>query len=108
MDYGISEQDFWNMTFAEINRAIATKKRQEKRQAQFDYTLADLIGHSVARAYNSSNKMPALYEAYPTLFNKEAEEEKIQEKKDEISAIRFRQFALSYNKKYKEVGKKDE
>ena len=106
MDYGISERDFWEMTFAEINRAIASKQRQEKRQASFDYILADLIGRSVSRIYNSTNKMPALYEAYPSLFDKEAEEEKIQEQKDEVSAIRFRQFARSYNEKFKGGGQK--
>lgn len=103
LEYGITEFEFWSMTIAEIERAIEAKKRAEKRKAAFDYTLADLIGHSVARAYNSANKMPALYEAYPSLFDREAEEEKIQEKKDELSTLRFKQFANSFNKKYEEV-----
>lgn len=30
---------------------------------------------------------------------------KIQEKKDELSALRFKQFAQSFNNKFKEVGK---
>ena len=93
------------MTFAEIERAIASKRRQEQRRASFDYILADLIGRSVARVHNSSNTMPTLAEAYPTLFDKQAEEEEIQAQRDKLSVLRFKQFAQSYNKKYKEVAK---
>lgn len=93
------------MTFAEINRFIESAKRKEQRKASFDYILADLIGRSVSRVYNSSNKMPTLSEAYPSLFDKQAEEEFIQKQKDELSALRFKQFAQSYNKKLKEVSK---
>ena len=34
LDYGISEFDFWNMTLAELDRAIASKRRMEKIRAQ--------------------------------------------------------------------------
>jgi hypothetical protein len=99
------------MTYAEIERYAASKQRieeaEQKKKASFDYILADLIGRSVARVYNSSNKMPSLAEAYPTIFNVVAEQETIQKKKDELSALRFKQFAQSYNKKYKEVGKEE-
>lgn len=93
------------MTFAEIDRAIASAKRREQRKASFDYILADMIGRSIARVHNSSNTMPTLAEAYPTLFDREAEEAEIQKQKDKLSALRFRQFATSYNKKLKEVSK---
>lgn len=106
LDAGISESDFWNMTFAEIDRAIESKNRtslaEEKRKASYDYILADLIGRSVSRVYNSANKMPALYDAYPSLFDKEAEEERIQEQKDRASATRFLQFVQLTNKRFKE------
>ena len=94
------------MTFAEINRAIESHNRlhiiEEKRKATCDYILADLIGRSVSRIYNSANKLPALYEAYPSLFEKEVEEERIQKQKDAMSAARFRQFAQLTNKRFKE------
>ena len=96
------------MTIAELNRLIASKKRREQRKASFDYVLADLIVRSVARVYNSANTMPTLSEAYPTLFNKKEEEEKIQEQKDELSALRFKQFAQSFNKSFKEGKLKNE
>lgn len=113
LDYGISEYDFWNMTIAELTRAIASKKRIQKQQAQekasFDYILADLIGRSISRLYSSSATVPEIAEVYPSLFDsKEIEEEK-QEKRNELSILRFKQFAQSYNKKFKkEVGKENE
>jgi hypothetical protein len=106
LDYGLSERDFWEMTFAEINRFFKSKMRtaklEEQRRACSDYKLADLIGVSVARVHNSANKYPSLYEAYPRLFNSPEVEEQIQNKKDELSALRFKQFANSYNNSFTE------
>ena len=91
------------MTLAEINRAIDSKQRQieieEQKRASYDYILADLIGRSIGRLYSSSNKMPSLAEAYPALFSNEEIEIQKQQKLNELSAIRFRQFADTYNKK---------
>ena len=99
------------MSIAEVQRAIKAKAKaienQEKKQASFDYILADLIGRSVARVYGSNNKMPTLAEAYPSLFDAAAEQEAIQEQKAKLSAIRFKQFADSYNKRFKEDSKKE-
>ena len=98
------------MTLNEIRRAIESKQRVEYRRQQerasFDYILADLIGRSVARAFSSSNKMPDISAVYPALFNNEEIQEKKQEEKNKLSALRFKQFAQAYNKKFnKEVGK---
>lgn len=94
------------MTFAEIDREIDSQNRtrlaEEKRKAAYDYILADLIGRSIARVYNSANQMPALHDAYPSLFDKKTEEEQIQAQKDAMSAARFRQFAQLTNKRFKE------
>ena len=87
------------MSIAEIDRAINAKKKAEQRKASFDYVLADLIGRSVARAYNSENTMPTLAEAYPTLFNRQEEENALQQAQDELSVLRFKQFANSLNRK---------
>lgn len=110
LDSGITESDFWNMTLAEVNRAIASRNRVKKLEAQekasFDYILADLIGRSVGRIYSSSTKIPEIAAVYPSLFNSQEVEEKRAEKKAELSALRFKQFAESFNKKFKkEEGK---
>jgi hypothetical protein len=107
LDFGVmNEQEFWVATLAEIDRAIASKKRvikiQEQKQAINDYMLADLIGHSVARIHSKTAKMPTLSEAYPSLFDTEEEQERIQEQKDELTILRFKQFAQAHNSKYKE------
>lgn len=112
LDYGLSESDFWNMTIAELNRFVESQKRTQKREAQekatFDYILADLIGRSIARIHSSAATYPRLSDTYPSLFESEEVEEKLQEKKDELSALRFKQFANSFNKKFKEVSKVNE
>lgn len=93
------------MTLAELVRLIESKKRVQERElkekATFDYMLADLIGRSVARIHSSSNKMPSIAEVYPSLFSQEEVEENVQAKKDELSALRFKQFTQSFNAKFK-------
>ena len=93
------------MTIAELTRAIESKKRMMKLKAQekasFDYTLADLIGRSVHRIYSSTSKMPDISEAYPTLFDSQEIKQKKQEQLAQISALRFKQFAETFNSKFK-------
>lgn len=93
------------MTLAELGRAIESKQRIHKRElqekAQMDYILADAIGRSVSRIY--SGKFPSLLELYPTLFADKQEEiaRQEEERRAELSAIRFKQFANSFNKRFK-------
>lgn len=108
LDFDISEFDFWNMTLAELDRLIHSKLRvkkiQDQERAGFDYILASLIGRHFARCYSSNVKIPEMSEAYAGLFDKEELQEKQQEQIDELSALRFKQFAQAYTKN-KEVGK---
>lgn len=100
------------MTLAELTRLIESKKRvikaEEQKKASFDYILADLIGRSVARIYGSSNTIPDIAEAYPTLFDTAEITEQKNIKKAELSALRFRQFANAYNKSFKEAANSNE
>lgn len=93
------------MTFAEVNRAIASYNRVKhlelQQRASYDYILADLIGKSNARLYSSTVTYPDIGEVYPTLFDSEAIKQQKQEQKEKLSALRFKQFAHSYNKKFK-------
>ena len=89
------------MTLAELDRFFQSRARvlkaQERKQASYDYILADLIGRSVARVYNSSNKLPTINEAYPTLFT----EEELKARRAELNRQRFmaglQQFAHTHN-----------
>ena len=94
------------MTFGEVYRAINSYNRQKREQAYFDYILADLIGRSVSRLYNSANTMPDISTAYPFLFDAKEIQEKKQAQQAELSALRFKLFANSYNQRFKEVGDK--
>ena len=104
MDFGITEADFWSMTLAEINRALNSKRRvienEQRQKASFDYILADLIGRSVSRVYSSSARLPDIAEAYPALFDSEEVKAQKQAKQAELSAIRFRHFTESFNKRF--------
>lgn len=92
------------MTFAELERLIDSKQRVQKTQAReracFDYILANLIGRSVGRIYSSNNKFPELYSAYPDLFDAQEAEEQKRARQNELSALRFKQFANAHNKKF--------
>lgn len=97
------------MTPAELARKVESQKRVEKAKAQeqasMDYILADLIGRSVGRIYNSSTKLPELHKAYPSLFDTEEVNEAMAVKQAEISALRFKLFAENHNKKFNGGGK---
>lgn len=96
------------MSLAELMRFIESKERIQKqelqRQASMDYILADLVGRSISRIYNSANKMPTLEDAYPNLFDKQVLEEERANRQDEVSALRFKMFANSFNSRFKEGG----
>ena len=103
LDCGITEQQYWNMTIAEVKRAVDSRNRLEKirqqERATYDYIQADLIGRSIARVYNSANKMPDISAVYPTLFDSKEIAQKKAQKSAELSALRFKQFAQSFNKR---------
>lgn len=112
LDSGLKELEFWEMTPAEVNRAIASSNRiakaELKERATFDYIQANLIIKGFSIVMGGKGGYPSIHEAYPSVFEDmiREEEEKIQKKKDELSALRFRQFAEFYNtKNKKEVSK---
>ena len=111
LDIGIAEKDFWDMTFAEVQRAnesyIRVKKVQTQEKAIFDYLLANLITKGVSKVLGDKSEYPTLEEAYPGVFDDVVQEQKakIEEQKMHLSALRFKQFAQSYNKRFEEVAK---
>jgi hypothetical protein len=106
LDLGISEQEFWNMTIGELERKVESCKRLDKirlkEKATLDYTLAMLIG----RAFGASEEhpFPNLYDVYPSIFDDDIKkrEEEESARQAQLSAIRFIQFAQSFNKKFAE------
>lgn len=93
------------MTLAELERLLRSKQRVRKVEAQekatYDYILGDLIGRSMARIHSSANRYPPIEEAYPTIFDTPNMEEAKNQRKAELSALRFKQFAESFNARFK-------
>ena len=96
------------MTPAEVVRAIESFNRVKKIEAQerasYDYILATLISKGVSCVLGDKKPYPELKEAYPGLFDDSVvtdREEAIKEQKAKLSALRFKQFAQSYNESYK-------
>ena len=115
LDADIKEAAFWEMTPAELGRAIESFNRRKKlelqNKASFDYIQANMIIKGVSIVLGDKSHLPSIEETYPSLFTEHMfqEQEKIQQRKDELSALRFKQFAQSYNERFKnkEVPKAD-
>ena len=110
LDYEITEKDFWDMTVGEVDRAVKSKIRRDRLKSQekasFDYILADLIIRGVARALGDKSEYPSIEKAYTGLFDDVIEERKAkaEEQRMNLSALRFKQFAQSYNNGFKKQG----
>ncbi len=89
------------MTKAEVERYLQGAVWRMKQKAQFDYSLADLIGASVARVLDSGNKYPSLYEVYPHLFEEEKQEQAKEDVATTNSINNFMAFAMAHNAKMK-------
>lgn len=106
LDCGIKEYEFWDMTIGELERAVASAVRMERQRAQqqatYDYILANLIIKGVGKVLGDKSAYPPLEEAYPGVFDDIAQEqqEKLEEQKMNLSALRFKQFAQSYNERF--------
>ena len=93
------------MTVAEVERYLNGAVWRHKTQAQFDYTLATLIGRAVSCVI-SGGEMATVEEAYPSLFedapskaNNEEQIDKEEEKRITTSVNRFLAFAKQHNTK---------
>lgn len=95
------------MTVAEIQRAVASVKRvkkiEERDRATYDYILANLIVRGVSKVLGDKAEYPAIEDVYPGVFDDVIAERKaqIEEQKMNLSALRFKQFAQSYNNNLK-------
>lgn len=100
------------MTIGELKRAVSSKLRVKKAEARekasYDYTLAQIIGRACGIAFGTvKSEFPDIASVYPTLFDSEEIKRKKQEKQAELSALRFKQFAESFNQKFNKEGQKD-
>lgn len=103
------------MTVGEVNRAIESKNRlvkiETQNKATYDYIQATLIIKGISICLGDKTPFPTMQEAYPGVFDEviQEQEEQIKQRKMELSTLRFKQFAQSYNNNFKnkEVPKED-
>ncbi len=94
------------MTYGEIVNAIQSYNRvyeiQQKEKAIFTYKTADLIVAGIGALFDSNAMFPQIYEAFPSLFEKEKELLKQAEnnKAVEIYKAKFAAFAESHNARW--------
>lgn len=95
------------MTPGEVNRHINTqnkvKKLKSQEKATYDYIHAQLVVKGVSIVLGDKSDFPTIEQAYPGIFDEmiAQQEEKIREQKMSLSALRFKQFAQSYNDRFK-------
>lgn len=91
------------MTIAEVVRHIEAQQKlktiRNQERASYDYILASLIVKGFSITMGSKDTYPTINEAYGGMFDDiEAEQEETRRQRAmEMSALRFRQFAQSYN-----------
>lgn len=99
------------MTLSELNRYVESYNRRKKQEARekaaFDYIQAGLIARNISSYFGNRSGIPSIEEVYSYLFiDIDDMEQKQQEKQkaiNELSALRFKQFANSFNKRFKEA-----
>lgn len=91
------------MTKAEVERYLQGAVWRMKQKAQFDYSLAELIGVSIARIMDSGNQFPNIYDVYPHLFEEEKQEQEEIDTATTNSMNNFMAFAMKHNAKLKGV-----
>lgn len=102
------------MTVGEVNRAIESNNRITKIKAQekasYDYILAGLIGKYVSLILTGKGSSPKINEVYPGIFDDivKEQEEAAEQQRMNLSALRFRQFAQSYNNNFSQGGAKED
>lgn len=100
---GIRILEYWELTFGEIVSTISAYREGEnmriRETATFNYSLANLIGLSVARLMDEKAEYPSLKKAYPTLFDDIIEDDRPVQQDWEIAKARLMQYAEANNKK---------
>lgn len=89
------------MTVVEIERYCEGATWRMKQQAQFDYSLANLIGLSVSRLFDNNSQFPSIEDAYPNLFEEELIEKQKEDQATQKSVNNFMAFAMAINAKVK-------
>jgi hypothetical protein len=67
LKYDISFDDFWNMTFKEINIYLKVIQEKEKSKYELAYLEASLIANFVGNLFGGK-PIPSLYKVFPEFY----------------------------------------
>ena len=106
LEWGIDEDKFWDMTLAELRRAITARRRAHnakmQEQAVMDYAHASLVGCAFGCVLSEEAKLPEFKKFYSFLYTQEEMvrmEDEEAERQDKISEMNFKLFANSLKNK---------
>jgi hypothetical protein len=102
IEAGVSVQDFWNLSLAELYDTVNTySKRREKEfknSIRMQFLHAELVSRYLALGKN--DPVPQPWDYYPSLFAEEKKNYDLAASKEEMEQFkdRRRQFANAFNK----------
>ena len=103
---GLKEEEFWAMTYGEINRYLEAYNKKERLKSQREatniYLLAQLIADNIAPMVSKEHKPKQFMEIFKHLYEEETlkEVEKEKELKEaKTQSAKFRMFAEMQNKR---------
>lgn len=103
---GVTEKEFWNMSYGEAIRTIEAYNKREKynnqRQASNIYILSQLIADNIAPMLSKDHKPREYMEIFGHLYD--AEEVKKQDEEKELKEVqlqsaKFKMFAEMQNRR---------
>lgn len=108
LDAGVTPEQFWNYTLAEIQDLIFSWQRGRKWDIKSQYDLAALISIYASKLLDSKNevKTPYPWDAYPELFAEEKHKFEEQQREDALrsASISRREYARFFNRRRKVQG----
>ena len=101
---GLDEQQFWDMTVAEVvrwSKGVAYRKTQQSKEiASITHLLPRIISLSIGKMFDNKIEYPTIDQVFPELFESDPEEER--RKQIERSSAQIIQFANSHNLRLQE------
>ena len=100
IQYGLTFDDFWNMTIKEINIFIRAVQEREKVKYSTTYLQSSLTANFVGCVINGK-EIPPIHQIFPELFK---DEERIaQEKQEQLRQMLYKEqmldWAMAVNKR---------
>ena len=98
LQYGVSFDDFWNMTIKEINIFLGAYQEKEKLSYSKAYLQASLVANFVGCIINGKT-IPPIHQVFPELYTDEIEQERKQYMAEMLYKEQMLDWANAVNKR---------